>query len=187
MDTHKVTFYPTAFLDRDGVLNACSVDADGVPHPPLHASEIVILDGVDSACARLREAGYLLVCVTNQPDVSRGVQTRERIEAINAMLVDTLKLDAIYVCYHDNKDNCDCRKPKPGMLLQAMHDFSIDPARSFMVGDRSGDILAGAAARVRTFLIDRAYSKREQCQPDFVVESLSEAADIVLSSDGGKG
>lgn len=176
-----------AFLDRDGVLNACSVDHHGVPHPPVTADDTCLLPGVAEACGRLRQAGYLLICVTNQPDVARGTQTRQRVEAINAKLMSLLKLDAVYVCYHDNEDQCDCRKPRPGMLLTAAREHEIDLSRSIMVGDRAGDILAGAAAGVKTFLLHMPYSKADQCRPDISVQSLAEVADAVLSnSEAGR-
>ena len=166
---------PAVFLDRDGVINATHV-VDGIPHPPASAAECEILPGVAEAMALLATEGLPLIVVTNQPDVARGAQTQAEVERINDCLRSHLPIAAVYACYHDNADACDCRKPKPGMLLRAAEEHRLDLAASFMVGDRSGDVLAGAAAGCRTFLIDRPYSKADRCSPGAKVADLPEAA-----------
>ncbi|HEX8911004.1 MAG TPA: HAD family hydrolase [Humisphaera sp.] len=171
---------PAIFLDRDGVLNRTHV-VDGVPHPPQSVAECEILPGVPEAMALLRSTGLPLVVVTNQPDVARGTQTRAEVERINDCLKSQLPIDAVYACYHDSRDGCDCRKPKPGMLLRAAAEHGIDLSKSFMVGDRSGDVLAGAAAGCRTYLIDLPYSKGDRCSPDARVADLSEAARQIVA------
>src|SRR5580692_12883999 len=121
---------PAAFLDRDGVLNQAVV-RHGKPYPPASVEEMQILPGVRDALDRLKAAGYRLVVVTNQPDVARGLQRRETVEAINAALMARLPIDEFRVCYHDDADACDCRKPKPGLLLrQPIYDLP----RSVLVG-----------------------------------------------------
>jgi len=168
------------FLDRDGVINRCTVDERGVPHPPDDVGQFCYEDGAAEAVRAMKAAGFVLPVVTNQPDVARGTQTRAAVEAINAKLSRDLPVDGIFVCYHDNGDDCDCRKPKPGLLRQAAERLGIDLSASWMVGDRSGDVLAGAAVGARTILIDRLYSKRHQCSPNFVAKDLAEAAAIIL-------
>ena len=163
------------FLDRDGVLNQTIV-RDGVPHPPAHVSACVLLPGVREACERLRSAGYLLFVVTNQPDVARGDQCREHVEGINAWLQSTLSVQQVLTCYHDNADQCACRKPKPGMLFEAARAWDVALSASVMVGDRWSDVEAGRAAGCKSILIERAYSGREYCQPDWVVGDLPAAA-----------
>src|SRR2546429_2967557 len=106
------------FLDRDGVLNQAMVRG-GKPYPPASLTELQILPGTSDALYALQAAGFLLIGVTNQPDVARGSQRREVVEAINAVLRATLPLAEILVCYHDGRDGCSCRKPQPGLLLQA--------------------------------------------------------------------
>ena len=107
------------FLDRDGVLNHAIVRA-GRPYPPAGLSEIELLPGVRKACAALRAAGYLLIVVTNQPDIARGKQTREAVDAMNGWMQRELALDQVQVCPHDDRDACACRKPAPGMLRKPL-------------------------------------------------------------------
>jgi D-glycero-D-manno-heptose 1,7-bisphosphate phosphatase len=167
------------FLDRDGVLNRTTV-REGVPYPPASPAELELLAGVPEALALLAQYNLLLIGVTNQPDVARGTQTRAAVEAINGRLVAQLPLQTVYTCYHDNADRCDCRKPQPGLLRQAAASYAIDLGRSFMVGDRWSDIVAGQAAGCRTFLLDQPYSQRQRCAPDFVVANLLEAANVIV-------
>jgi D-glycero-D-manno-heptose 1,7-bisphosphate phosphatase len=176
---------PAVFLDRDGVLNRTFV-VDDIPHPPGSVAECEILPGVGQALVALKSLGVPLIVVTNQPDVARGTQTRAGVDAINACLASQLPIDAFYVCCHDNADCCDCRKPRPGMLFQAAKEHGIDLKSSFMVGDRSGDILAGAAAGCRTFLIDLPYSQADRCCPDARVADLTEAARQIVEFVRGR-
>jgi len=167
------------FLDRDGVLNRAVVRA-GIPHPPGSIDELEILPGVPAALRALREAGYTLVVVTNQPDVARGTTSRQAVDEIHARLADTLALDAILTCFHDDADDCDCRKPKPGLLLRAARELGLDLAASFMVGDRWRDVEAGRRAGCQTLYIDRGYAEQSPARSDFRVESLDAAASLVL-------
>jgi D-glycero-D-manno-heptose 1,7-bisphosphate phosphatase len=168
------------FLDRDGVLNRAVV-RDGKPYPPQSVDELEVLPGVVEALDRLRSTGYLLVGVTNQPDVARGTQRREVVEAINARLREALPLDALYVCYEDGTV-CPRRKPNPGMLLEAAEAFGIDLAGSFMVGDRWSDVEAGRRAGCRTIFIARNYAERLPDPPaDFAAPGLREATDWILN------
>jgi len=168
------------FLDRDGVLTR-SVVRDGRPYPPASAAEAEVPAEVAPALRRLKAAGYRLIVATNQPDVARGRQRREVVEVINAGLFAQLPLDEIRVCYHDDDDRCECRKPEPGLLLQSPpHDLP----RSVMIGDRWRDIEAGRRAGVRaTVLIDRRYDEPCRVTPDLRVYSLSEAVDWILGLD----
>jgi D-glycero-D-manno-heptose 1,7-bisphosphate phosphatase len=167
------------FLDRDGVLNAAIV-RDGRPYPPGDAGEVELLSGVEDACARLGAAGFELVVVTNQPDVARGTLTLEAVERINDVLLAALPLDEIVVCPHDDADGCECRKPKPGMLVDAAGRRELDLAESFMVGDRWRDVEAGRRAGCRTVLVDRGYDE-PSAEPDATVSDLGEAAEWILS------
>lgn len=169
------------FLDRDGVLNQ-SVVPEGIPLPPACVGELEIYPDAADALHRLKQAGYLLIVVTNQPDIARGTQTRAVVDEINAAIAAALPVDEFVVCPHDNAANCACRKPKPGMVLEAAASYAVDLTASFLIGDRWRDIDCGAAAGVRTVLIDRGYRERmPEHAPDFVAESLSAAADWILN------
>ena len=167
------------FLDRDGVINHAVV-RNGKPYTPPTLDDFTIHDGVPAAIERLRAAGLWIVVVTNQPDVATGVQRRDVVEAMHARLASASLCDAIQVCYHSAGDGCTCRKPRPGMLLQAADDWQIDLGRSFMVGDRWLDVAAGKAVGCYTFWIDRGYAEPAPDAPDAVVASLPEAADRIL-------
>ena len=168
------------FLDRDGVLN-CALVRDGKPYPPQSLEELKILPGVREALIRLRAAGFCLIVVTNQPDVSRGKQTRSMVETFHRALQAQLPLDEFRVCYHDDADGCACRKPEPGMLLDAAKGAGLDLASSFMVGDRWRDIEAGNRAGMKTVFIDYGYNEYLKSRPDMTVSSFPEAADWILT------
>jgi D-glycero-D-manno-heptose 1,7-bisphosphate phosphatase len=170
-----------AFLDRDGVINR-ALERDGFPYAPTTLGEFEIYPEVPAACAKLKAAGFLLVVATNQPDVGRGTMKQEVVEAIHAEMRRQLPLDRVEVCYHPgyNDSECDCRKPKPGMLRRAARELEIDLAQSWMVGDRWRDIDCGTAAGCKTVLIDRHYAEKLHAQPTFSAGNLAEAADIIL-------
>lgn len=173
-----------AFLDRDGVINRAVV-RDRKPYPPADISQLEVLPGVPEALGKLKAAGYLSIVVTNQPDVARGKTTRATVEAIHAWLGSALALDAFYTCWHDDADRCGCRKPLPGLLLEAARDHDIDLARSFMVGDRWRDIAAGRAAGCRTAWIRCGYDEPEPSPPaDFTGANLVEAVNWILQTKG---
>ncbi len=168
------------FLDRDGVINRATV-RDGKPYPPSRPEELELLPGVPEALAALKQAGYLLLVVTNQPDVARGLQPRSAVEAIHRDLLSRLPLDEILCCFHDDADGCACRKPRPGLLQDAARARGIDLGRSFMVGDRWRDTAAGEAAGCKTLYIDHGYQERRPSRFDARVASLTEAAAWILA------
>jgi D-glycero-D-manno-heptose 1,7-bisphosphate phosphatase len=168
------------FLDRDGVINRAIV-RDRRPFPPATETELEVLPGVPGALARLRQAGFRLVVVTNQPDVARGTQRREVVDRMHARLASLLPIDEFRVCDHDDGDGCECRKPKPGLLEAAARDAGISLRDSFMVGDRWRDVDAGRRAGCTTIFVDRDYDEQRPDRPDAIVRSLPEAADWILS------
>jgi D-glycero-D-manno-heptose 1,7-bisphosphate phosphatase len=168
------------FLDRDGVINRAIV-REGRPYPPESAGSFQILDGVPEALARLREAGFLLIVITNQPDVARGKTTRESIEKLHETLLAELALDEVVTCYHDG-DDCNCRKPKPGALVEAAQRHGIELEHSYMVGDRWRDIEAGQRAGCKCFFIDYGYTEQQPKPPFVRTGSLADAADVILGN-----
>src|ERR1700688_4132849 len=170
------------FLDRDGVINRAVV-RDGKPFPPAGIDDLELLPEVASAMNSLKAHGFALYVITNQPDVTRGTQTRDAVESIHQSLSSSLPIDDIFVCYHDDNDECGCRKPLPGLLLEARSKHNIDLSRSFVVGDRWRDIDAGHNAGCKTVLIDYGYRERAPARPpEATVRSLREAADWIISS-----
>ncbi len=133
-----------------------------------------------------KAAGYTVVVVTNQPDVARGLQRAEVVHQINRELF-RVEVTAVYVCFHDDADGCLCRKPAPGLLLDAAHDLGIDLSRSFMVGDRWRDVEAGRRAGCRTVHIDRQYSERSPEYADLVTTSLADAVSWIESTNYRRG
>lgn len=161
------------FLDRDGVINR-PVVREGLPYPPASAAEFALAPGVAEACRQLRAAGFLLVVVTNQPDVGRGTQSREEVERIHARMLAEVAVDRVEVCF-DGEDS-PRRKPAPGMILDAARELGIDVGASYMVGDRWRDIDCGKAAGCATILIEQDYAEGLRARPDGRARDLAEAA-----------
>jgi D-glycero-D-manno-heptose 1,7-bisphosphate phosphatase len=170
------------FLDRDGVLIRNEVRG-GKPYAITDGQPAELIAGVPEACAMLSSAGFLLVMVTNQPDVATGRTSRRFVEETNARLATVLRLDDVQVCYHDDAAHCECRKPEPGMLLAAAAKFDIDLLDSVLIGDRWRDIEAGRRAGCHTILIDYGYTDRVPPLPDHRTTSLLEAARWWLGAD----
>lgn len=140
---------------------------------------VEILPGVGPALEQLHNAGFLLILVTNQPDVARGTLDRAVVEQIHTHLMSELPLDVVECCYHDDGDNCACRKPRPGMLIDAAERLGVTLPHSFAVGDRWRDVEAGKRAGCTTILVRKPYSG-ECVQADFVAADVREAAEIIL-------
>jgi len=174
------------FVDRDGVLNATVVE-NGRPHPPASTADLKFLPGVRERVAELKGLDLLVVCVTNQPDVARGAVTRASVDEINARVRAEMRLDDLLACYHDDRDGCDCRKPRPGLLLQAAARLGIDLGRSYMIGDRWKDIACGAAAGCTTVFVDYRYAEPYQgSAPSHVSATAAGALDYILSKERGR-
>lgn len=175
------------FLDRDGVINR-SLVRNGKPYAPTQAAEFELLPGVAAALNRLRQNGFLNIVVTNQPDIATGKQRREDLDALHRHLQAGLAIDAIKVCCHVDADDCACRKPKPGLLLEAAREFNIDLGASFMVGDRWRDVAAGQRAGCKTcFFIDYGYAEKGPEQPFTVVKSLENSVGLMLAEPNAAG
>lgn len=166
---------PAVFLDRDGVLNRAVV-SNRKPGVPMTLREFLILPDAPACLEELRQLGFKLLVVTNQPDVARGRQSRENVEEMHSVLRRALPVDDILACFHDDSDNCACRKPRPGLLLEAQQKYGIDLSRSFLIGDRWKDIDAGNSAGCKTVLIDYGYDEPAPATaPSARVDSLTRA------------
>ena len=186
MGKHEVG-RPAIFLDRDGVINRVTV-REGMPHPPSDVDEFELYEDVRDGCARLKAANFLLVVISNQPDVGRGTLSRKAVEAMNLKMQSALpSLDRVEICYHGGErygQPCDCRKPRPGMILRAAADLNIDPKRSYVIGDRWRDVDCARAAGCRAILIERGYKETLREAPDFTVANFNEAVIAVLRDAG---
>ena len=171
---------PAVFLDRDGVLIE-STTIDGVPQSEHNLDSVHLIDGVAEACDRLHRAGVLLIVVTNQPDIARGKVTHAAVDNVHRWLGCQLALDAILTCPHDDHDRCQCRKPRPGLILDGLARFQADPDRSAMVGDRWRDIAAGRAAQVATVFVDRHLPEPQPTEPGLTVGALVDAVPFLLA------
>jgi D-glycero-D-manno-heptose 1,7-bisphosphate phosphatase len=184
MGEHQVT-RRAVFLDRDGVLNK-PVVRDGLPFPPNDVAAFEIYPEVSAGCAELKAAGFVLIVVTNQPDVGRGTQSREAVAAMHDRLRMVVpSIDAIEVCFHAGArhgDPCDCRKPKPGMLLRAAAAHHLDLSRSFLIGDRWRDVGCAHAAGCRAVFIDHRYREPLRDKPEFTVTNFHEAVATILQN-----
>jgi len=167
------------FLDRDGVLNHTDV-RDGKPYAPTKFEDFKILPGTFEALSSLKKIGFVIAVVTNQPDVGNGKVKKETVEQMNTYLRTELPIDIIKVCYHAQTDGCECRKPKPGMILEAAGGLQASLPQSYMIGDRGGDISAGKAAGCTTILIDKFYTEELIDEPDFKALSLEAAVNTII-------
>jgi D-glycero-D-manno-heptose 1,7-bisphosphate phosphatase len=173
------------FVDRDGVINRAAV-RDGKPLAPRRAAEFRLLPGVPAAVQRLREAGFFVAVVTNQPDIGNGLVTGSAVAEMHERLRSRVAVDDIRVCPHSQSAGCDCRKPKPGMLVAVARDHGLDLASSFMIGDRLSDMIAGATAGCYTIFVERGYAERagEPVFANATVRSLPEAVRHILQTIG---
>ena len=179
--------YRAVFLDRDGVINKKAPEGDYVKN----WDEFRFLPGVKKAIRKLNEKGFLVIVVSNQRGIAKGVMTEDDLKEIHARMKEELRkegavINGIYYCPHDIKDHCDCRKPKPGLLLRAAREHDVDLRRSWMIGDRESDIEAGKRAGCKTILIRSSplNDTSEGIEPDLVAKSLAEAVEKLLGYKG---
>jgi len=164
------------FLDRDGVINKVIL-RDGKPYSPKKVEEFVLSDGIREAIFRLKEAGYKILIISNQPDLARGEITQGVLDTMTQKVKSEIPIDDVYICPHDDVHQCSCRKPKPGMLIQAAKEWNIDLVTSFLIGDTWKDMEAGKAAGCKTILLDAPYNQDVKC--DFRIKSISECVGII--------
>lgn len=173
------------FLDRDGVINEVKVVL-GIPYPPKNLGEVKVINGVRKAIKLFYKHDYVIVVVSNQPDVARKVTSMESVNIINQYLMQQLGLKYFYTCFHDDADLCKCRKPKPGLLKLAAKELELDLGKSIIIGDRWRDIEAGHAAGCKCYFIEYNYEEKPPKPPYTKVSSLIEAAHLILEEQYDK-
>jgi D-glycero-D-manno-heptose 1,7-bisphosphate phosphatase len=166
------------FLDRDGVL-VREIVRNNQAFAPINMAEFAIYPDASAQVERLRHAGFLCIVFTNQPEVGRGLLAQETLDEMHVRLRAEIPLHDVLICPHGRDGICSCRKPLPGMLLDAAGKWDINLAASFVIGDRWRDIDAGLAAGCFSILIDRPYSASERA--DARVQSFAEAVDLILA------
>ena len=166
------------FLDRDGVINQAQV-REGLPFSPADMTEFFWVEPIKDVTLELKSLGYLLFCVTNQPDVGRGLQSREIVESFHTAILTELPIEKIFTCYHDDSDQCNCRKPRPGLIVDAQKEYSLDLAASWLVGDRWKDIDAGAAAGCNTVFLEYGYDEKLKTKPDYTISQLAQLVPLI--------
>lgn len=166
------------FFDRDGVINQ-SVVRNGRPYPPQTFEEFRWTPGIEEVMTTVKSLGFLLLVVTNQPDVVRGTQTQEQVDAFHRHVQVSLPVDQVYACFHDNHHQCSCRKPKPGMLFQAQTDWNLDLSQSYFLGDRWSDVDAANEAGCHSIFLDYGYDETLRSLPQTVVPSLVKLLDFL--------
>ena len=171
------------FLDRDGVINK-PIIKKGISYGPTKLKDFKLFPKVKNAVINLKKKGYKVFLLTNQPDVSRGKIKKEVVVKMHNYLLEKIKLDDIFVCYHDDRHNCKCRKPKPGLLIYANKKWNLNLKKSYVVGDRWKDIKAGKHVGCKTIFIDLKYKERKPRNPDFISDSLFNAVSARLLAGG---
>ena len=167
------------FLDRDGVLNKSLIE-NGKPKAPKKKLDLELLPKVPEALAMLRSHNFELVVITNQPDLANGSISEKDLTEIHDVIKLHTKLENFYVCPHSDADNCECRKPKTGLILSAIADLNLSINGSFLVGDRWRDIQAGQSVGLTCFYIDYSYAEEKPRPPFIEVASLMDATKIIL-------
>ena len=177
------------FLDRDGVINeVCYHDEKGI-YSARSLDEFKLLPGVKDSIARLNNSGFLTIIISNQPGVAFGYIKKEDVEKINESMKKELGISQVYNCFHHPEftGDCNCRKPKDGMILSAIADHNIDLSESFLIGDNLTDIKAGEKCK-QTFLVAKKTTadllnliETKNIRPTHIVSSLKEATDKILN------
>ena len=166
------------FLDRDGVLNHAIV-RDRKPFSPRSISEFTLMPNVVKNVKKIRSLGYLTIITTNQPDISTGKLSLKTLELFHNILNSKLELTDIYFCPHLESDNCKCRKPKCGMINDAVKKYNIDLNKSFVIGDRWRDIDCGIKSGCKTIFIDYNYKEKLNKSPHASVSNLSSGVKLI--------
>ncbi|MEJ7692852.1 HAD family hydrolase [Daejeonella sp.] len=167
------------FLDRDGVLNKGYVK-DGKSYAPRKIEHFKLLPYAVQSVEKLRKHGFLVIVATNQPDINNGLVTLIEVEKMHLLLKRRTKIDDIFLCPHSKDEECLCRKPKPGMLLDAAKKHNINLSKSFIIGDRSSDIEAGTGAGCRAIFLNRFYKEPKPTSQEQTFYSINAATNYII-------
>lgn len=167
------------FLDRDGIVNEVMIRNNKIESPrSLH--EFKILDDFIEIYNALRKHGCNFFVVSNQPDIARNIMSVDVLKEIDTLLLSRFTFNEILYCIHDDGDNCNCRKPKPGMITNTLVKYNLLANESVIIGDSWKDIECGNNAGVHTVFLNRTYNKEHQCSPDYSIKNLHELLHLQL-------
>lgn len=169
------------FLDRDGVINL-PIYRDGRAFAPTRVADFQFMPGIQGLVEMVRNAGFRIVVVTNQPDVVNGKMSLATLQEMHQLLQRELRVDEVRACLHVDGDECECRKPKAGMLRAAAAQFNLDLPHSFIIGDTWRDMSAGKTAGCTTILLDSGYADKHGDSADHIVQSFDQAVEIILNA-----
>ena len=166
-------------FDRDGVINK-TFYRNNISYPPKMINEVSLFTGVIECIKKIKQSGFMTFIITNQPDVERGISLQKDVEKINDYILSMIDIDKLYVCYSGDNNHPE-RKPNPGMILKAKKEFDLDLEKSFVIGDRINDIIAGKNSGCKTILIATSHNNNKL--PDYTVENINQASEIILKSN----
>ena len=169
------------FLDRDGVIVVPEFK-NGRSYAPKTLKDFRFYKNTLKSITKLKESGFLVIIVTNQPDVGKKIVKKEIVEQMHKIITKKFNVDDIEVCYHTQKDNCKRRKPKPGMILDSQKKWKIDLQKSYLVGDRKGDIDAAKSVGVSSIFIDHNYTENKPIDFIYKTDNLMSAVEFIVNS-----
>lgn len=169
------------FLDRDGVVNI-PIIKNGKSFAPRKLNDFKFYPYTKDNIQKLKNNNYMIFIITNQPDIGNNLLNKNILDQMHYRIKKYIPIDGISTCLHSQKDGCKCRKPKPKMIKDIVNKYKINVIRSFMIGDRKSDILAGKSAGCRTIFIDRNYFEIKPKVQDFTVKSMNQAVLTILNN-----
>tara|TARA_Y100000022_G_C13186905_1_gene346159 strand:- start:256 stop:780 length:525 start_codon:yes stop_codon:yes gene_type:complete len=169
------------FLDRDGVINRSFIK-NGKPKAPLNIKDLIFLPNVKDKLIKIKKKNFLIIVISNQPDIQKGLISIKTIESMNKKILSSLPIDEIYICPHSKDFGCDCRKPRNKFFKKAINKYDINPLKSFMVGDRKSDIDSVLSLKIPSIFIDRNYSEPKPFSQISTFRSSSKALNYILEN-----
>jgi len=168
------------FLDRDGVINLPIV-INKKPYSPRRIEEFIFTSEIKNLISKVVNHGYKVIVITNQPDIASGDLSESLLNYFHQRIIDEMLVDDIFVCKHLSSDNCNCRKPKPGLILEAALKHKINLKESFFIGDRWKDVDAANNVECHSIFIDYGYREKLKTVPKNCVKNLNAAFEVILS------
>ncbi len=175
---NKEKINKAVFLDRDGVINHVVNHKEiNKPSSPWQIAEFKLIDGIKNPLDELKKMGFFLFVISNQPDIARGRIKKGTTEKINKIILEKFPIKEIIVCPHDDSDNCNCRKPKPGMITKLSKKWNVDLKKSYLIGDSWKDTEAAENAGIKSIIINKTYN--QDVNAGYRVKDLKAAVELI--------